>query len=156
MLQPDLSSAVRWGAGKHCSSSSLLLQRRHRGFGAGKEPGEPRPRHPMRHSVNCGCPLRRRHLCCQRVHPSVPAVPCPRAHLAQSQVIVVFEKPFLDKAAHADPTRLFWEGISQFCPSSVEGKKLPRSWGSQQLCALSEEMYVGRAKYWFCTGFHLS
>lgn len=95
------------------------------------------------------------HLCSHRVHPPVPAGPWPTAHLMQSQVVVVFKKPFLDKTSHADYTRLFWEGASQFCPSSAEGEKLqlPRSWGPQQLCSLFEEKHLGRVKYWFCTSY---
>lgn len=37
---------------------------------------------PMRQLVNCRCPLTCHHLCCQRVYPSVPAMPHPRVLLS--------------------------------------------------------------------------
>lgn len=39
---------------------------------------------PLRHLVNCRCPLTCHHLCCQKVHLSVPAMPHPRVYLSQS------------------------------------------------------------------------
>lgn len=76
-------------------------------------------------------------------------MPCPRAHLVQSPAIAFEKHSQTKKAAHADPTGLYFGRHQPFLSKLRRKQELPRSQGSQQLRALAEETHLARAKYCF-------